>query len=188
MSLPETASFSEFATIIGVKRGYITQLRKDDRLVLTDDGKSVRVAESIERIEATKDPTRMGVVQRHAVERTQTPAPTAAEEVDSVEQEPPATTGYQHWRERGERAKALAAERENEIAEGKLMNAADVESEIASAATTVRTSLEAIPDMLAPQLAIAKDESQVRAILTESIEHVLSEMSRHFSSIAKAAA
>ncbi|MEO7773588.1 MAG: terminase small subunit, partial [Steroidobacteraceae bacterium] len=61
MTAPETATFSQFAVIAGYKPGYITALRKDGRLVLTEDGKRVKVAESIQLIKDTKDPARIAV-------------------------------------------------------------------------------------------------------------------------------
>jgi hypothetical protein len=196
MPYPEIATFREFARIAGFKPGYITQLRKDDRLVLTPDGKHVRVQESIERIEATKDPTRIGVVKRHAAERAAKGAaapsapgaePAAGNETEGDDEpEGDKQSGYQYWRERGERAKALSAERENDVAEGKLMIAADVEQHIAAAATVLRTKLESLPDALAPELAAMSDESKVRATLASRIGEALNEISRQFAAAAKA--
>ena len=69
MSQPEVASFAEFAALARFKRSYITALKASGRLVLTEDGKRVRVAESLQLIEATKDPGKVGVVARHAAAR-----------------------------------------------------------------------------------------------------------------------
>src|SRR5699024_2279062 len=63
-SLPDTATFAEFARIAGFKRSYITQLRKDDRLVL--EGRRVKVAESLALITDSADPAKRGVAERHA--------------------------------------------------------------------------------------------------------------------------
>lgn len=190
MTLPETATFKEFAGIAKFRPSYISQLKADGRLMLTDDGKRVRVAESLQRIADTKDPSKAGVAARHAQERAD--ATQAPDENGGVELPPPAdggaTEGYQHWRERSERAKALAAERENAEAEGKLVDAHDVASAAASHITLLRTRLEAIPDVLAPQLAAARDEAHVRALLAESIEHMLGEASRQFFELVKVAA
>lgn len=187
MTLPETASFKEFAGIARFKPSYITQLKAEGRLVLTEDGKRVRVAESLQRIADTKDPAKIGVAARHAAQR-KAEDPAAADDPQSPPDDPASTSGFQHWRERSERAKALAAERENAIAEGKLVGAADVAHAAASHVTLLRTRLEAIPDVLAPQLAAARDEAHVRALLAESIEHMLGEASRQFFELVKVAA
>jgi hypothetical protein len=195
MTHPDTATFAEFADIARFKRSYVTQLKGDDRLVLTDDGKRVRVAESLERIEATRDPSKAGVVARHAAARqpgagegggtapTTPPPPEDAD--DGADKDQAKTDGYQYWRERNERAKALASERDNLVAEGKLMDAAQVEAAVAAAATTLRSRLESLPDVLGPQLAAITDEGQARATLAEAIEHALEECSRQFANIAK---
>jgi len=200
---PATASFAEFARILGCRRGWVTQLRKDDRLVLTDDGKAVRVAESLARVRATRDGTRAGVAARHAAARAGAqdnapPPPSApddAEAAPEADPEPSADAaaaagfvdeGFQYWRRRGEKAKALAQERQNALAEGKLLDAGEVTASIASAVTSLRVRLETLPDTLGPQLAAIDDEARARALLAEAIEHVLEELSRQFAAVAKA--
>lgn len=193
----EIATFAEFAARLGCKRSYVTELHKADRLMLTDDGK-VKVAESIARIEATRDPAKAGVSARHAAARGtalasgtgQGEAPPAArprvddESVDDSESFP-GSSNFQHWKERNERAKALAGERENAVAEGKLMNAGEVERTVADAITALRARLETLPDTLSPQLASIDDESRIRALLAGEIEHALDECSRRFAALGK---
>lgn len=185
MSHPEVASFREFAGIVGCKPGYVTQLRKAGRLVLTDDGKRVRVAESLQRIADTRDPAKAAVAERHAAARNNgngaafAPPPTTGESGD--EPDLPTSTGYTYWRERTERAKALAAERENDIAEGKLLDAAEVEAAVSHAVTQLRTTLEGLPYDLAPELAPITDEGELRARLVEAVELALGELSRQFA-------
>jgi hypothetical protein len=200
-TLPETATLSQFAKLSGFKRSYITQLKADDRLVLTDDGKLVRVAESMRRIEDTRDPAKIGVVQRHAAEREAAKANGAGSSnndpalVDAPDEAVAApvntktdTDGFQYWRERDMRAKALAAERENEIADGKLLHADDVISATKMHYATLRTGLEALPDMLAAQVAGVRDESRARALIADAIEQKLTELARQFGVLAKEAA
>lgn len=196
MSLPATATFAEFATLGGWKKSWVTALRKADRLVLTEDGKGVRVAESLARIKETEDPSRAGVAARHAATRlaaagdggTAVPATAPAgsqDESGADDEDTRATTGYQHWRERSERAKALAAERDNRVRDRELLEAGDVATTITAAVTTLRTRLESLPDVLGPQLAAELDEGRVRALLAETIEHALEEASRQFHVLAK---
>ncbi|MGH8121206.1 MAG: hypothetical protein ACREPT_00355 [Rudaea sp.] len=196
MTHPETASLSEFAGIAKFKPSYITQLKKDDRLVLTPDGKRVRVAESLDRIAATKDPSRIGVVRRHAAERAaplSNAAPSPEPEADRA-QEPPEPpdgnskgndSGFQYWRERSERARALQAERENLIADGKLLLADDVIAVSAHAVSILRTRMESLADILAPQVVGARDEAKARALIADAHEHALAELSRQFGTLAK---
>lgn len=204
--LPETASFREFADLVPCRPSWVTALRQADRLVLTENGKRVKVQESLQRIQDTSDQARVGVVARHAAARTAkaasiasqpvaADAPAMAAEAASV---PPTAEGegdaqpiakdssmFQHWRERGERAKALAAERENAIAEGKLMDAAAVVDAVKSHIASLRAGLESLPDFLAPQLIGVKEEPKVRALLADAIEQRLGELSRQFGAIAK---
>lgn len=190
------ATFGEFARRLGCKRSYVTALRKAGRLVLTEDGK-VRVPESLARIDATRDPSKAGVSARHAAQRgapldgnPATP-PTGADAATPAPMSPDAaeyessTTGYQHWKERNERAKALAQERENALAEGKLLDAQDAARTIADAVTSLRTRLESLPDILGPQLAAMDDEQRARALLASEIEHALDDCARRFHTVAK---
>lgn len=217
MTHPAIASLSEFATILGVKPSYVTALKKDGRLVLTDDGKRVRVAESRERIEATKDPAKHGVASRHAAARAQAAQEDLrkyqeAEEVaariravaklanvevpDAIWQDPestlPADDSHAVRRSRALADKAeqdaITAKRENLKAEGKLLDAADVASAIGAGIVTLRTRLEALPDTLAPALVVVNDEKRARAIIAGEIEQALNELARKFGGIAKEAA
>lgn len=192
MSQDETrapVTFKAFARILGERSpAYVHQLKSEDRLVLTSDGKRVLVDESLARIRETASPAHEGVAARHAAARAakvagESDAP-ASDDDDKPE---PMSPGLQHWRERNEKAKALAAERDNAVAEGKLMDAAEVEAAVAGATTTLRSRLEGLPDVLAPQLAAASDEGEVRAVLAEAIEHALEEVSRQFHALARGA-
>jgi hypothetical protein len=191
---PGELSFADFARRKGWKRHYVTQLKGEGRLVLSEDGKRVRVAESLARIEATRDPAKAGVATRHAAARAAgegeaAPAPSSpasgAPGGQDGDDETPVTAGYAYWRERSEKAKALAGERDNLVAEGKLLDAADVEAQLAGAVTRLRASLEAMPYDLAPELAPITDEAQLRARLTTYIEHALAELARQFSALAR---
>src|SRR6185312_3772275 len=69
MTAADTASFAGFARLLGVKPQAVTALRHAGRLVLTADGKRVDVAASQQRLRDTADPSKAGVVARHAAER-----------------------------------------------------------------------------------------------------------------------
>jgi hypothetical protein len=196
---PETLGFRAFADRIRVKPSYVTELRKAGRLVLTEDQRGVRVAESIALIESTRDPTKAGVAARHAAARAAEPPanapqstePPADDDVDAGERPdgeadtPPATSAFHTHRAERERWQALAAKRDYELSIGKLMQASEVEGAVAQAGTLFRRALERLPDTLAPQLAAATDEARVRAILAVEIEHALRDLAREFAAIGK---
>lgn len=183
---PETATFREFAELIKRKPSYVTQLRQADRLVLTDDGKRVRVAESIARIEATRDPSRIGTVARHAQARgDEAPPAMDTESDDEASAQDARDPKFQASRAMRENYLALSAKRDYEREIGLLMVAADVESGVAAAGTQLRKTLEQLPDNLAPRLAAETDEARIRSIMSEEIHHALQELAREFAAIAK---
>lgn len=202
---PGTATFARFARILGgCSPSYVTQLKDAGRLVLTDDGKRVRVQESIALVESTRDPGKVGVAARHAAARGKGGAGTApvaslpatpppvAQEPDP--EDPAAPTEYDGHSTRRGRALADKAEwdakvskRDYEISMGQLLQADQVATAVTGAATTLRTALENLPNTLAPELAATTDEARVRVILGEAIEHALEEISRQFAAIAKQA-
>ena len=183
--LPETAGVREFGRLLGFRPGYVTQLRKDGRLVLTDDAKRIRVAESIQRIESTRDPAKAAVAERHAAARARKSAAAEQPPEETADPDPQPSTGYSYWRERTERAKALGAERDNAIADGKLMAANDVTSAVSRAVAVLRNRFESLPDILTPQLAPISDEAKTRTAIADAIEHALAEASREFNALAR---
>ncbi len=150
-------------------------------------------------IRETEDPAKAGVAERHEADRhsrTGAPAPAPAapslpaeDPEDDVDEWLPAEGGHKLRRAKAladkEEALAEKARRENLVEMGKLLPADQVESALFAAATTLRTTLESLPDTLAPELAAARDEGKVRVIVAEAIEHALEEISRAFNAIAK---
>lgn len=74
---PETLGFREFADHLGKKPSYVTELKRKGHLVLTEDGRRVRVAESKQLIADSMDPAKAGVVARHAAQRAARRAPSS---------------------------------------------------------------------------------------------------------------
>lgn len=182
-ALPASESMAAFARRLGFKRSYITQLRKDQRLVMTDDGKKVRVAESIALIESSKDPSKRAVAARHAAKRAADPVP-AADPLPEPPEPDPASASYQHHRATREEYLAKAAIRDYELSIRKLMPAADVETALAQAITELRARLERLPFKLASQVAAESDETRCMRILADEIEPGLSELARVFGDLA----
>jgi len=191
-----TASFRDFAAILGCRPSYVTQLRKEGRLVLTDDGKRVQVAASRALIIATRDPAHAGVADRHAATRRAAriadalDATAAADMQDATDaSDEPAADGALVSDAR-RRAKALAdkaeadaaaAIRENMLADGLLYRAEDVDHAIAAAVATLRAQLERVPVLVAPQVVAVSDEVTVRDIIATEIERAQRELERQFA-------
>jgi hypothetical protein len=188
MTLPATATLREFAGFVPCRPSYVTELKKTGRLVFTEDGKRVRVVESLRLIEETKDPSKRGVAARHAASRAPA-APAVANEDESAGDEldapPPQSSEFQKSRAEREKWAAKSAQLDYERSIGKLLDAEQVEASAASAVIVLRTNLEAMPSELAPLLAAMTDEARVRSALAERIEHALQECARQFSQLAK---
>lgn len=188
----DTATFRDFADIIRCRPSYVTELKKSGRLVLTDDKKRVRVAESVALIEATRDPSRRGVAARHEAARAAALAPPSA--VDEIDGEDDADDGaerpespYHSHRAEREKWQAASAKRDYELSIGKLMVAEEVEAAVANIGTMLRQAFERLPDVLAPQLAPVTDEARVHSILQSEIEQALRNAARQLTAIGKSA-
>lgn len=180
MTTPETLTPREFAERLGYKPHYGNQLAKDGRLVFAPDGKRVLVAESIARFEATKDPSRQGVADRHAAGRAAA-APAPAEQA-----EPPADPDddaggdapmYDFHNAKAKR-EHWAAEREHAAFRkdaGELIELTTHIAAMADVGATVRAKLEAWASTLPPQLA-GRDEAAVRATLVDQVELLLRDL------------
>lgn len=198
-----TASFSGFARAINCKPSYVTELKAAGRLVLTEDGKRVRVTPSLALMRETADPARAGVAARHAAKREQgaaitaTGSPTPASGPDEGDEQYPDTSGYadpvtdSHARRRA-KAQADKAEadtrkalRDEKIELGQLLQAEEVEHAVRGAVVAFRGALENLPNTIAPELSAITDEGRVRVVLAEALEHALGELARRFGAIAR---
>ena len=192
-ALENLATVGEFARLAGYKPSYISQLKADGRLVLAEDGRKICVAESLALIQQTRDPSKAAVAARHAASRAASAMPTAASEpdlADEPEETPePSNSGgseYQKNRAMREGYLALSAKRDYEQSMGNLLDAAAVESVVAAAVNQFRAALEALPDLLAPQVIAAVDEPAAKNLIAEAIEYRLHELERQFKAVAKA--
>ncbi len=190
----------QFSAHLGFGRTYAYQLQKEGRLVMAGDGKHVLVAESIGRLEATKDPARQGVAARHSAKRaakasahlplTAEDETTAAEEantVDDAEDEKPDTPSFsfQVSKAKREHYAALDAEATYRARMKELLEASEVRAALVEIMTVLRTSLEGIAHRLAPALAAEVDEGEVRAMLDAEIRHALSTASEGLSKVGR---
>ena len=187
MTNPATATFKAFAAIAGCKPPYVTALRKAGRLVLTDDGRAVKVAESLARIAATRDPAMQAVADRHAAARGAALATATTEDEESSADEADADAGpdYQQWKARRERAAALREEMRLGEEGGDLIRREEAVAVVSSAFVALRVGLEAMPDSIAPTLASESDEARVRILLGEEVERLLANLSAEIAAMGR---
>lgn len=184
MTTPDTLTPREFAERLGYKPNYGNQLAKDGRLVFAPDGKRVLVAESIARFEATKDPSRQGVADRHAAGRA-APAPAPAEPPADPDDDAGGDVPMYDFQNAKAKREHWAAEREHAAFRkdaGELIELTTHIAAMADVGATMRAKLEAWANTLPPQLA-GRDEAAVRATLADQVELLLRDiadrMQRH---------
>lgn len=205
----QTLGFREFATHMGWRPGYVTELRKAGRLVLSEDGRRVLVQASVERINATRDPSKEGVRERHAAARAAQASEGALPGADAIVGEPHGARGaigdddYPDDDNLGadinsphqlRRAKALAdkeeanarkALREEALEMGQLLVREEVVAVIAEAVVELRRKLELLPTTIAAALAATDSEEEVRSLLRDNIESALDATSKKFYALGR---
>jgi hypothetical protein len=186
---PAQESFSAFAARLGVRPSHVTGLRHAGRLVLSEDGKAVRVAESLALIESTRDPSKDGVRARHAVARGQGTAagPDGDDEADVIDL--PASNPHSERRAKAladkEEALARRALREELVEMGQLLDRGETVAALADAVVQLRSRLELLPVTLGKRLAGISDESECRGLLRDAVEQALDELARRFGAIGR---
>lgn len=183
----------QFAESMGYKANYGNQLKRDGRLVMADDGKHCLVRESRLKFEATKDPSKQGVADRHAAAR----APAAPDGLTEVLQRPapaqpvqPELAGLKDFtpydfHDAKAKREHWAAEREHAAFRkeaGELMDRGQVVAAFADAGATLRGKLESWSATLPPQLA-GRDESVIRAMLADHVEQLLHDLVSKFNQL-----
>ena len=178
--MPEQLTPRQLAERLGYKPQYGNQLAKEGRFVFAPDGKQVLVQESIARFNATKDPSKQGVADRHALTRAGEISPSDGERSPSDAQEydyQSSKAKREHW----------AAEREHAAFRkdaGELIELTAHIAAMADVGATVRSKLEAWASTLPPQLA-GRDEAAVRATLADQVELLLSDVADRLKHHAK---
>lgn len=201
-------SGKDLALLIGCRPSYIVELKKKGRLVCAEDGKGYLRDASLALYGQTQDPSYSAVAARHAQARGASLAGAgvgdttdAGADGDEVDADGDAESGEgaaaPATPDAKRKAKALAdkaeidakaAARDYEVSMGKLLDAGQVEHELAEAATAIRVELERMADTLAPQLAATSDEARCRELIWNEVSHALEEMSRGFRSASTAVA
>lgn len=180
--MSQKLSQAEFARHLGVRRSYVTQLKQTGRLVIDENG-LIDVDASTARIAATADPGKQAVAARHAQQRGgELPSAPLADNAperapESLEEpEAPGTPDYQKARARKEEANAQLAEIEVAKQAASLFDASEVIAAVADAGAIFRTSLDSRRPLLVSQLAVLSDEAEVRLLLEEQDEYLLTEL------------
>jgi hypothetical protein len=148
----------EFAAHIGKARSYVTQLKKENRLVMVD-GK-VDVEASLLKIEETKDPSKSGKENKTSV-------------------------NYQEVRALNEETKYFLNDVELKQKQSLLVFADSAKAKAADAGTVFRNRMESLPSILAPQLAAERDEHRIFSMMTDHIESYLNDLSHALSQLEK---
>ena len=167
-----TATQAAFAKLKGWHPSYVSKLKQAGRLIFTLDGKvNVKASEAL--IADTADPARNDVVARNARKRAEKGRP------DNPIY-PPDSDSYSKSRAVKEHYNALAAKLEYELANGQVVDVATVRQAGAEAGLALRSALENLPDQLAPLLAPITDEDEMRRMLDDQIEIVLTQIADKF--------
>ncbi|MBV7418454.1 hypothetical protein KW830_08290 [Comamonas sp. CMM03] len=195
MSTNNIMSIGQFNSHMGYKGRYAYQLAKDGRLVLADDGKHVLVAESIKRIEETRDPSRAAVTERHALGRGYAVGGPGAGEDDEAQdwaQVPPQRPGagggagnyqFQDARAKKEHYAALREEASFRKEAGELIEVGEVTGAFADAAAKVAGVLDALPATVGPMLA-GQSQEEVMRVLGEQMDIARAEMAAAINKLA----
>lgn len=164
---------------------WVSQLKAAGRLVIAE-GELIEVEASLARMEATEDPSKAGVVERHARDRAEKRAEKDAENPAggggaSTQAEKHTHGGFKDHQSRKMKADADMAEMERDRLAGSLLPADAVEFAMDDLVAGVRTRLESWPDRLAPELYPLSTLESTRAALVEAVEaelHALSAQRR----------
>jgi hypothetical protein len=172
--MTQTMTKSQYAVHIGKSKQYISQLVRNGRVVQNPAG-LIKVEESDALMAELADPSKQGVVERHA-EARDTPAEPMLDKAGSA---------YQQARAMREKYNAMSAKIAYEKEIKTLISVEEVIFAIASGDAVIRQRLESLPDVLSPQLAAEPDEQRVRSLLIDYIEALLTNLSGAFNKLVK---
>lgn len=194
-------SKSQFAVIYGCSRAYVSQLVAAKRLVLSDDGKLVRVDSSLKLLNVTADPSKAGVKERWAAVREgrdpasveiQPPLAAALASAPGAADKPaaaaaaaaaPASSAYHDARTQREQAEAQMAqielmERMRQIAEIEPIVRAMLDTH-----TAARTEVLGLADRLTQLVVAETDARKVYDTITRECERICDRMTRRIDTL-----
>ncbi|TWR92124.1 terminase small subunit [Pseudomonas saxonica] len=188
MTDPIFLSKSAFAAHIGKAPSYITWLKDNNRLVLSDDGKRVNVDATVALIRDTADPSKAAVAARHQADRVQrdvtsqlsplvesTPSMAALQPAIGPAGKQP---DFQKARAHREYYLAQLAEAEFHKVQGSQVELEAVKTGAFNAGRLLRDQLLGMPPQLAPELAAMTDPWEIERRLTAAIRASLEDAER----------
>jgi phage terminase Nu1 subunit (DNA packaging protein) len=177
--IPRTLGKKAFANYIGCAPSYVTKLRKDGRLVLTPNGRGVRVAESLKLMAETRggrdDVTaRWAALAGRVIPEVPEAAPEAPAPPSGGEE---AGGGVRLARAEAEARKATAQAEQEEMKSaqmrGDLIPRDDVEAALRFVGAAIRGQLDVLPDQTAPLVAPITALDEVHAMLQDACRNAL---------------
>lgn len=170
-------SKSEFARSQGWSPSYVTKLKDQQKLVLSEDGKLVDVSATLALLKRTEDPAKESVRIHHAAGRSRNPTsndkpPRGSKESDAADPK--------YWENKARREGALAALAELELAQkcASLAEVSKVEAMSFAAGRQLRDALLGIVPALSAEIAAMSDPWEVETKLREAIRKVLTDAAR----------
>lgn len=179
---PNMMTQTEYAEYKGVHKSRVTQWKQDGRLVFTHDGKRILVNESNQRLKEASSPA--GYANSiHAAERRKShdeqaqeiPLTELKDKVNELQLDLDTQNAdelFRNSRALKEKAQALAASLEYDLAMGKLVIRDDVHKAAFEASRMLRDKLLGLPGQLAPNLH-NQTVSDIQVILTDEINRLL---------------
>nr|WP_153328642.1 MULTISPECIES: terminase small subunit [unclassified Pseudomonas] len=181
-------SKSAFAAHIGKAPSYITWLKDNNRLVLSDDGKRVNVDATVSLIRDTADPSKAAVAARHQADRVQRDVTSQlsplVESTPNMAAPQPAIgpagkqPDFQKARAHREYYLAQLAEAEFHKVQGSQVELEAVKTGAFNAGRLLRDQLLGMPPQLAPELAAMTDPWEIERRLTAAIRASLEDAER----------
>ena len=174
-------SKSAFAERQGWSPSYVTKLSKQGRLITSDDGKFVKVSETLALLSRTSDPAKEAVRQHHKGARTERhvgahtkPSAPAGEEGGSGAADPA------YWSAKARREGALAdlAEHELAVKRSEYVERRRVESAAYAAGRMLRDAVLGLPTQLSPELANLTDSREIEMKLRAALRKVFEDAAR----------
>jgi hypothetical protein len=175
-------SKSGFAAQQGWSPSYVTKLKKQGRLVLSDDGALVDVAATLIRLSDTEDPAKEVLRQFHAASRVEKHVNSQVRLDAPPASEPPLTSAAdpKYWQARANREESMAqlAYIELQRQQGALVERARVEAAAFAISRMLRDSILGLPVKLAPELATMTDAFQTEMKLRDALRQVLADIAK----------
>lgn len=169
---------SEFAALVGISRGRVTQLASEGRLVLTEDGREILVEPTLElmaetcQVEKISDGVRLAIERRRNGATEPHLAPPQLDATQTVSSDLIAKPYPDYNRAKAENEIKKGEQLDLELAQlrGELVSRVGVLQSVQLIAAAMRASLDKIPDNCAARLAAITDQEQIYAILQDEMD------------------